>query len=151
MYNTNRIKELRESKNYTQQDIADILNVKRSTYSMWESSNDNFPIKRLLILCKYYDVSLDYIFGFTNNLQYKNIKDIDLQKSGLRLKELRKEHKLTQVNLAKNLNIAPTIIVEYEHGKYIISLNTLYALSKKYNISADYLLGRIDNPKYLDK
>ena len=36
-----------------------------------------------------------------------------------------------------------------EKGKYLISIPFLYTICKKYNISADYLLGKIDNPKYL--
>ena len=151
MYNTYRIKSLRENNNLTQQDLANILNISRSTYSMWESSNDSFPIKRLIDLGNYFNVSIDYIFGFTNIMQYENSsKDCNLKESGKRLKNIRKENGLTQVNLAKILNIAPTMIVEYEHGNYIISLNTLYAICKKYNISADYLLGRVDSPMYFN-
>ncbi len=149
MYNTKRIKELRENKNITQQELANILGISRSTYSMWESSNDSFPIKRLIDFGNYFNVSIDYLFNFTDIMQYPNSASIDIKKSGERLKSLRKEHKLTQVMLAKDLNIAPTMLVEYEHGNYIISLNTLYAICKKFNISADYLLGKTNEPKYL--
>ena len=150
MYNIEKIKNLRISKNLNQSDIANILGVSRSTYSMWESNNDIFPIKRLITFCDYFNVSIDYILDLTNTLQYSNNKkQIDTILSGKRLKELRKSTNLTQVQLANILNIAPTIIVEYEHGRYIVSIHVLYSLCKKYNISADYLLGRIDSPKYL--
>ena len=148
MYSIERIKEIRTANNLKQEDMAKILNISRSTYSMWESNNDIFPIKRLITFCDYFNVSLDYICNLTDKKQYKNSKKgIDTILSGQRLKELRKSNNLTQVNLAQDLNIAPTIIVEYEHGKYIVSIHVLYALCKKYNISADYLLGKTNNPK----
>ncbi len=145
MYNKERIKELRTSSKISQQEMANILGITRSTYSMWESKNDIFPLKRLIDLCNYFDVSLDYIFSLTDTKQYKpNKKDVDLTTSGKRLKDFRKENNLTQVKLAQKLNIAPTILVEYEHGKYIISIHALYTICTKYHISADYLLGRVD-------
>ena len=150
MYSIERIKKIRTTNNLKQEDMAKILNISRSTYSMWESNNDIFPIKRLITFCDYFNVSLDYICNLTDKKQYKNSKKgIDTILSGQRLKELRKSNNLTQVNLAQDLNIAPTIIVEYEHGKYIVSIHVLYALCKKYNISADYLLGKTNNPKIL--
>ena len=150
MYSIERIKELRTSNNLNQEEMAEILKISRSTYSMWESNNDIFPIKRLITFCDYFNVSIDYICNLTHKKQYKNSKKgINILVSGERLKELRKSNNLTQVNLAEYLNIAPTIIVEYEHGKYIVSIHVLYSLCKKYHISADYLLGRIDKPKYL--
>ena len=44
-----RLKELRESKNYLQKDIAEIIGVHKSTYNQWENNN-NIPIRRLVEL-----------------------------------------------------------------------------------------------------
>ena len=71
-------------------------------------------------------------------------------KSMLRLKEFRKENKLTQEKLASILNTNKSVICGYEKGRYIIATPFLYQICKKYNISADYLLGKIDSPKYLN-
>ena len=79
------------------------------------------------------------------------IDKIDTKISGERLKELRKEFNLTQSRLAKKLNIANTIISEYESGHFPVSTATLYSLSDKFNISSDYLLGKTNKIKYLDK
>ena len=43
------------------------------------------------------------------------------------------------------------MLAKYEKGKYIIATTYLYQICKRYNISADYLLGKIDSPKYLNK
>ena len=66
-----------------------------------------------------------------------------------RLKDFRKENKITQKKLAQELNTSQSTIADYERGKNMIPTPFLYTICKKYNISADYLLGRINNPKYL--
>ena len=61
-----RIRELREDHSYTQQNIASILNVGQRTYSDHESGKTRIPIDSILILARYYDVSVDYITGASN-------------------------------------------------------------------------------------
>ena len=46
----NRIKELREYEDYSMSQIANKLNVSKSTYSMWEYGRDLIPLKRLINL-----------------------------------------------------------------------------------------------------
>ncbi len=75
--------------------------------------------------------------------------NIDTNLMAKRLKEFRKEHKLTQLLLTKELNISRTTLANYECGTYPIATTFLYAICKKYKISADYLLGKIDEPKSL--
>ena len=145
-----RLKELREEKKLKQHEIATILNFHENGYGQFERETTLLPIKHLNTLSNFYKVSLDYIFNFTNNKEYKNLKsEINLELTGQRLKEFRKENKLTQEKLAKFLNTTHTNIVGYEKGKYIIATPYLYMICKKYHISADYLLGKTDNPKYL--
>ena len=144
------LKELREERNLKQGDIAKILNIDKSVYGKYEREYILIPIKYLNELCTFFNVSLDYIFSFTINKNYTNINaNIDKSKSSIRLKEFRKENNLTQIKLAKLLNVANGTIAEYELGNFIISTPFLYTICKKYNISADYLLGKIDEPKYL--
>lgn len=58
-----------------------------------------------------------------------------------RLKKLRKEHSLTQKNLAEKLNIAQPRILEWEKGKRNPNKESLESLSKVFNVSVSYLLG----------
>ncbi len=53
------------------------------------------------------------------------------------------------MNNKKSLNIENGTIANYELGINLIATPFLYSICKKYNISADYLLGKIDKPKYL--
>ena len=61
-----RIRELREDYYYTQQHIADLLHIGQRTYCDYESGKTRIPIDNLLILAKYYNVSMDYISGASN-------------------------------------------------------------------------------------
>ena len=144
------IKKLREEQNKTQQEIASILGIARQTYNHYEIQDSIIPLKHLNNLANYYNVSIDYIFELTKQRRYSNFKkEININLSKERLKAFRKEQKLTQVKLANILNTFHTVIVDYEHGKNLIATPFLYTICKKYNISADYLLGKTNDPKYL--
>ena len=144
------IKKLREEQNKTQQEIASILGIARQTYNHYEIQDSIIPLKHLNNLANYYNVSIDYIFELTKQRKYLNFKkEINIDLSKERLKSFRKEQKLTQVKLANILNTFHTVIVDYEHGKNLIATPFLYTICKKYNISADYLLGKTNDPKYL--
>ena len=146
-----RLKRLRERMGKNQIDIANLLKIDRSQYGKYENEYTTIPIKHLNTLCNYFNISLDYIFSLTDNKQYNNSKnDINLLESGKRLKEFRKENKITQTKLADFLTTSFSNVSAYERSINIISTTFLYAICKKYNISADYLLGKIDSPKYLN-
>ena len=146
-----RLKGLRERMGKNQIDIANLLKIDRSQYGKYENEYTTIPIKHLNTLCNYFNISLDYIFSLTDNKQYNNSKnDINLLESGKRLKEFRKENKITQTKLAAFLTTSFSNVSAYERSINIISTTYLYAICKKYNISADYLLGKIDSPKYLN-
>ena len=146
----NRLKELREERQLKQKDIANMLKIGETAYCQYEREYIIIPIKHLITLSEYFNVSLDYIFELTTTKQYAKInKEINKNICGQRIKEVRKEFSITQIKLANILNIGKGAIAGYEIGRYLIATPFLYILCKKYNISADYLLGKIDEPKYL--
>lgn len=147
MFIKSNIKKIRIDNNKNQKETAKQLNVSRSSYAMWESNNELIPIKRLIDFCEIFNTSIDYTLGL-NEKEYQLTK-YDKTKAMLRLKEFRKEHKLTQEKLANILNTNKSVICGYEKGRYLIATPFLYTICKKYNISADYLLGKTDHPKYL--
>lgn len=61
-----RIRELREDHFLTQQKIADLLHIGQRTYADYESGKTRIPVASLMILAKYYNVSMDYISGASN-------------------------------------------------------------------------------------
>ena len=58
-----RLKELRVKNNYTQAEIAYILQTRQEQYSKYESGKRELPIKHLVTLCYLYKMSSDYILG----------------------------------------------------------------------------------------
>ena len=58
-----RIREIREDNQLTQQKIADLLNIGQRTYADYESGKTRIPVDNLMKLAKFYDVSMDYITG----------------------------------------------------------------------------------------
>jgi transcriptional regulator with XRE-family HTH domain len=150
MIYSKKLKDIREEKNITQEEISNVLNISRGVYSVYETENQIIPIKHLDVLSNYFNVSIDYLFQFTNIKNYDNSNSINLEISVKRLKEFRKDNKITQVNLAKMLNVANGTIANYECGRNFIATPFLYEICKKYKISADYLLGKVDNPKYIN-
>ncbi len=147
-----KLRELRIQNGYTQQDFADALGIARITYNHYETQEKIIPIERLVNLSNQFNFSIDYIMGFSDKVNYlNNASNININLSKERLKTLRKDNKITQDKLAKKLNVSRTTITEYERGTNIIATSFLYFICKEYNISADYLLGRIDKPKNIDK
>ena len=63
---------------------------------------------------------------------------------GLRLKQLREKHNLSQSQVAKRLGITRAAISSYENNISLPSVNVLAELALLYRVSTDYLLG-LDN------
>ena len=61
-----RIREIREVNRITQQKVADLLHIGQRTYADYESGKTRIPVDNLLILAKFYNVSMDYITGASN-------------------------------------------------------------------------------------
>ena len=61
-----RIRDLREDHDKTQQQIADYLGTSQTMYARYERGANELPIRHLIMLCKYYGVSADYILGLTD-------------------------------------------------------------------------------------
>ena len=66
MQYSQRIRDLREDSDKTQKEIAEILKTTQGYYSKYELGIRELPIHHLITLCLYYNVSADYILGFTN-------------------------------------------------------------------------------------
>ncbi len=61
-----RIKALREDADKTQAELAEYLNIAQNTYSQYENGKREIPLLCLIKLCKYYNVSADYILGLSS-------------------------------------------------------------------------------------
>jgi transcriptional regulator len=61
-----RLKDLREDHDLKQEDVAKILNISQTNYSKYELGKINIPINSLIVLANFYNTSIDYLLGITN-------------------------------------------------------------------------------------
>ena len=62
-----RLRSLREDKDLTQKQLADILGMSQTGYSKYETGENDIPTAILIKLKEIYGVSIDYILGVDNN------------------------------------------------------------------------------------
>ena len=62
----NRIFELRKGRDYTQDQLAELLGVKPSTIAMWESGERTPKREAVEAICDLFNVSVDYLYGRTD-------------------------------------------------------------------------------------
>lgn len=61
-----RMRNLRQDHDLSQKRIADMLGIAQTTYSQYELEKRPMPIDYLIALCKFYNVSADYMLGLSN-------------------------------------------------------------------------------------
>lgn len=68
-----RMKNIREDRDLTQSEVGKILNKSQQGYNHIEVGRSELKIEDLILLCKFYDLSADYIIGLTDNaVSYKS-------------------------------------------------------------------------------
>lgn len=70
-----RIRNLREDKDLTQKQIGQLLNMSQTGYNQYEIGKNDIPTKILIKLANFYNTSVDYLLGLTNEIKpYPRIK-----------------------------------------------------------------------------
>lgn len=62
-----RIQDLRMDSDLSQKRIGEILHISQRSYSHYETGSRNIPIEMLIRLADYYDTTIDYLVGRTDN------------------------------------------------------------------------------------
>lgn len=65
----NSLRNLREDRDLTQKEVAKILDCSQTTYSRYETDNLNIPVDALKKLALFFDTSVDYLIGLTDEKQ----------------------------------------------------------------------------------
>lgn len=110
---------MRDNLDLNQRDMAEKLNVSKSTYARWETGEKIIPLKHLINLCNITRTDLDYAIGLSDQ-KIKLQKDIIIDKViiGNNLKKLRDENSLSQKSFAESINTVQSVISAYESGKH---------------------------------
>lgn len=61
-----RLRDVREDADKSQEEIAAVLNIQQTQYSRYERGLQKMGIDKYVILARYYNISLDYLCGLTN-------------------------------------------------------------------------------------
>ena len=61
-----RIRDLREDRDLTQTQVAKILEMSQTGYSKYETGENDIPTATLIALARFYDTSIDYLLGQTD-------------------------------------------------------------------------------------
>lgn len=64
-----RIRDLREDNDMTQTQVAKMLGMSQTGYSKYETGENDIPTAVLIKLASFYDTSIDYLLGQTNQKQ----------------------------------------------------------------------------------
>ena len=139
-----RIHDLRIDNDLRQKDIALMLNVNVNTYPHWESGMYEIPIDMVDRLTKIYNCSLDYLTGLSN-VRGSFTKKYNPEEIYIRLKKLRKNLNLSQIEIGNILGFGQMNYSRYERGIILIPFSKLYLIAKNFNISLDYLMGKTDD------
>lgn len=145
--NINRILDIREEKELTQEELANIIGGSRVNISKWENQKEIPNIEKINKIANEFKLSLDYIFRLSKEKNYEDLiyKDLDKQEVGKRLNLLRNEQHLTLRVLAKEINTSSSTIWAYEKGKTLLLTAFAIEICKKYKISMDWLYGKRKN------
>ena len=139
---TERLKDIREDNDLNQTEMAEILKTTQTNYSKWEKGTQLIPLKKLTILCNYFEVNMDYVIGITRNNSSNGKHNLDSRVIGERIKKLRSKYNITQKDLADLVKTSQSTISAYESGKTIILTAFALQIVNKYKISLDWLCGR---------
>ena len=69
-----RLRDLREDKDMTQADLAQLLQTTQPQVYRYETGKRDIPLHKLLFICRYFNVSSDYFLGLPSNLPYGHTK-----------------------------------------------------------------------------
>lgn len=147
-----RIADLRIDNDLKQKDVALFLHVNRSTYSKWENGDNNIPLEKLDRLTVKYNVSFDYIFGYSkikriDHCVYSSM-DVEVLCHNIRL--MRKRAGFTQEVISGKLGISKATYSRYERGTLAIPIDKFSALFNIFDMSLDVLAGKVKLSKNKD-
>ena len=76
---TMRLKELREEKNLTQQEVANAINTSQTNIGRWEKNQNEPGANHIILLANFFECSTDYLLGRSDDFGIINIQNEKIQ------------------------------------------------------------------------
>ncbi|MCC8043843.1 MAG: helix-turn-helix transcriptional regulator [Oscillospiraceae bacterium] len=109
----NRIRDLREDADLTQEKLVTKLDMHKTTYTNYEQGKHTVPLDFAVTLSRFYNVSIDYIAGLTNikhNTSANNLSPFEME-------IITKLRKLDDIDKGRILSTIDTIISDRNNAK----------------------------------
>ena len=119
-----RLKDLRVKNKLSQNDLALSLGIKRHTISAYETDSITPPIDKLILISKYYGVSIDYLCGVSDNPMINTNLDDSFGFD---------TYCLSKIQQLKSTNDLELLSCLLKYGDYKLFKNAKQYLSKKYD------------------
>ena len=74
----NRLKDLRQKINMSQDDVANLLHINRTTLTKWETGKHNPDIDTIIFLAEYFGVTTDYLLGVESKTKNNTNKNLEI-------------------------------------------------------------------------
>lgn len=125
----------------SQEELANIVGVSQSNIGRYETGVAEPSLKTLIKIASVLQVSTDCLLGVESTLKQKMLDNDIGNRFCTKLKELRKQNKMTQNDLALILNVKGATVNRYEKGVNEPAFDTLVSIANYFNVTTDYLLG----------
>lgn len=126
-----RLKKLRNERGKTQEEMAEALDVKRSTYGEYERGKIFPSVDKIEVLAKILITTPQYLLGWDEQRQVSS----DSTVTGSIIRRLREQRKLTSKEFANEINISVSDLEKYEDGTHMIPMSVINLIVDYYNIS----------------
>ncbi len=150
-----KIKKLREDKEFTQKQMAEMLGVSKSNVSKYEANSVEPNIDILTSYSSIFNVSIDYLLGISEEVRPALPSDAEWRypsvsnRLGTILSNYRKKRKLSEMEFAKRLDISLDLYVGIEIGRYDPTFELLQKIAVETQYEMDYLTGALDHTSVL--
>lgn len=140
-----RIKQLRKEHGFTQAELGNRIGVIKQTVSNWENNVSNPNNEILANLAEMFDVSIDYLLGYSKNRlreedlewRYPHVKN----RIGSIISDYRKKFHLSTKDFAQNIGVSEELEQNIEAGISTPSLKLLNKMANEMNMDVNYLIG----------
>lgn len=63
------LRKVRNINGFSQMDIAEVLNTTQQQYSKYENGQNEIPVRHVITLCKFYNISSDWLLGLKDEME----------------------------------------------------------------------------------
>ena len=137
-----KLQQLRRNAKLTQDEFAAIIEISRQAISKWESGKAYPDLKKLQIICKFFNVSPDLLLNDKCELSDANEEyyPFDLAELGNHIQNVRIARGIRQENLAELLGVSRQSLSKWENGTVIPKTEFLIMIMKKLDTDMGELL-----------